>query len=176
MAPFVRDERGAIAIQFALILPIFIVILIGAFELWKVLYVQQVLNDAAYQGVKLMVMQGRADYDKPGQPEDGSAVEDGAQQMIRRYMSRCPFVDPALRNDPNSDVLSVSVQYSPSDYPRCGNMAAVNVTLRWTVGREWAGRPSGGWLDFIGLSGDLTGYATGIVLCEREEDVLGVSP
>ncbi len=32
-----------------LLLPILIIIIIGAYEVWKILYVRQTLNDAAYQ-------------------------------------------------------------------------------------------------------------------------------
>ena len=56
MAAFLKDRRGAVAIQVVLLLPILIIIIIGAYEVWKILYVRQTLNDAAYQAVRLLVL------------------------------------------------------------------------------------------------------------------------
>ena len=165
MAGFVKDERGAIAVQVALILPLFIIILIGAFEVWKVLYMQQVVNDAAYQGVRLMAMQANS-----GEMDVPQATE----RMIRRYISQIPFIDPALKADPDSpDLLNVSIDYYP---PKCDNLVTIEVQLPWIVGREWRSRPSSGWFPFLKRQGTLTGRAEGVVLCERTEDVINAGP
>ncbi len=162
---FVDDERGAIAVQVALILPIFIIILIGAFEVWKVLYVQQVLNDAAYQGVRLMVMQANS-----GEMDVPLATD----KLIRRYVSQSPFIDPALRANPDDlNLLNVTLDYVP---PKCDNPVVVEVRMQWIVGREWRlnPNPTSGWFPFLGRPGTLTGRARGVVLCERVKDVLNV--
>ena len=166
MARLLRDERGAVAVQTALFLPILIIIVIGSFELWKVAYVQQVLNDAAYQGVRLMVMQANSqEIDVPWRTE----------RLIRRYVSTCPFVDPALKANPeNEELLDVSIQYYP---PRCGETVSIEVIVPWVVGREWRARPnSSDWLSFLGARGRLIGRAEGAMLCIRQEDVTGVGP
>lgn len=159
MADSMKDERGAVAIQVALFLPILIIIVIGGFEVWKVLHMQQVLNDAAYQGVRLLSMQ-----------PDHEDIPIQVEHLVRRYVSRAPFVDPALRANPrNEDLLVVGISYFP---PRCGQAVRVRLELAWTVGQGWASGPSGeSWLPFLGRRAVLRARAEGVVLCERAEDV-----
>mgnify|MGYP005841702921 CR=1 FL=1 len=79
-------ERGAISIQVALFLPILVIILIGGIEVWKVLYLQEVLNDAAYQGVRLFAMQ--PDHISP----DGSPIPLQVEALVKRYVASNPFI------------------------------------------------------------------------------------
>lgn len=161
MVGSMKKERGAVAIQVALIIPILVIIVIGAFEVWKVLYMQQVLNDAAYQGVRLLCMQPN-ELDIPLKTE----------KLVRRYVATAPFADPELRANPDGSLLRVTVSYYP---PQCGRQVKVTVALKWTVGREWlgaAGEPSSEWFPFLSRQAWLTGDASGPILCEREQDVL----
>jgi Flp pilus assembly pilin Flp len=167
MARFVKDRRGAVAVQVALLLPILIIILMVAFEVWKVLSLQQVLNDAAYQGVRLMVMQANAAGEEPRQTN----IPWQTERLIRRYVSRAAFVSPGLRSNPeDTGLLQVQMDYWPA---RCGNEITIEVQLYYVVGSQWRRPPSDGWLPFIGRAGRLTGRASGTVLCEREIDVTG---
>lgn len=159
MVAAMRGKRGAVAVQVAIMLPILVIIVIGAFELWKVLFMQQVLNDAAYQGVRLLCMQ----------PDHGD-ISIEVEQMVRRYVSQAPFADAALKADPrNEDLLHVGVYFFP---PRCGAPVAVSVDMEWRVGQPtWSrGGGPGTWLPFLGRAGTLTGRAEGVVLCERRDD------
>ena len=88
MARLVKSRRGAVTVQVALFLPILIVILVGAFEFWKVQYLQQVLNDAAYQGVRLLVSQANAP-EVEGMPVRDMRAE--TEMMIRRYVATQAF-------------------------------------------------------------------------------------
>lgn len=154
-----EPERGAVALQMAMILPILIIVAIGLFEVWRVLYLQQMLNDAAYQGVRLLATQ-------PNREE----IPEEVDKLVRRYVARSPFVDPALRDNPDSGrLLYVGTEWYP---PRCGSPVIVTVQMNWRVGQGWAGTSSdSSWLPFLGLAGTLTGRADGRVLCERAEDV-----
>lgn len=159
MVADVSKKRGAVAVQVAIMLPILVIIMIGAFELWKVLYMQQVLNDAAYQGVRLLCMQ----------PAHGDTTIE-VEQLVRRYVSQAPFADPALHTNPcDEDLLYVSVDAFPG---RCGSGVSVSVDMQWRVGQpNWTrGGGSGTWLPFLGLAGTMTGSAEGVVLCERRDD------
>jgi len=159
MVAIVSKKRGAIAIQVAILLPILIIIMIGAFELWKVLYMQQVLNDAAYQGVRLLCFQ----------PDHGD-VRIEAEQMVRRYVSQAPFAAPALKVNPDSEVLlDVSINV-PSG--RCGSGVAVTVDMPWRVGQPTfsSGGGEGTMFPFLGMTGELSGHAEGVILCERRDD------
>jgi hypothetical protein len=166
MVGFVEDKQGAVAIQVALFIPILVILLLGAYELWKVLYVQQVLNDAAYQGVRMVAMQPmgvarQGDRSSPRVPEM-------AERMIRRYVAQTPFIDPTLQQNPDDEqLLQVAIMYQP---PQCGNPVDVYVQLAWTVGREWGTDTASEWLPFLGWTWTLTGEAHGWILCERQED------
>jgi hypothetical protein len=165
MVGFVEDKRGAIAIQVALFIPILVILLLGAYELWKALYMQQVINDAAYQGVRLMAMQPL------GQDRAGNNTEIIAEQMIRRYISQAALVDPAFRENPGDPRLEVRFQSERGYF--CGSRILVRITMPWTVGREWGVGVSSSWLPFLGLTWTMRGQAEGWILCERAIDVGG---
>ena len=139
------SERGAIAIQVAIILPILIIAIIGMFEVWRVLYMQQMLNDAVYQGVRLMATQ-------PNHENMPNQVE----RLVRRYVSRSPFVSSSLRVNPDSPDLYVSIEFAA----RCGAPVAVSVQMPWYVGQGWSERDhdddEGDWLSFMRIGGVLT--------------------
>jgi hypothetical protein len=144
MASFLRDRRGAVTIQVVLLLPVLIVIIMGAYEVWKVLYVQQTMNDAAYQGVRLLAMQ-------PGY----SDANVQAENLVRRYVSQNSVVDippasPALE-------VHVIVPYPP----QTGQTVSIEVLMDWTVGEEWGVHA---WAPFLGLQRRLRAYAEGEVL------------
>ncbi len=165
MVGFVEDKRGAVAIQVALFIPILIIILLGAYELWKVLYMQQVVNDAAYQGARLMTMQPL------GKDREGNSTEIIAEQMIRRYISQAALADPALRENPGDPRLKVMFQSEHG--PFCGSHILVHVEMPWTVGREWGVSANSSWLPFMGFTWMMHGRAEGWILCERAIDVGG---
>jgi len=157
MVALLEEKRGAITVQVALFLPILILIVLGGFEVWKVLYMQQLLNDAAYQGVRVLALQPKKE-DTPLQVE----------AMVRRYIAEAPFVDPALKANPdNRDLLHVTVNVGNF---RCGDPISLEIALYWKVGQEWLGNPSG-WLSFLKMRGWLKARAEGVILCERQEDV-----
>ena len=39
MVGFLRDKKGAVTIQFLLLLPILLIVVVGGYEVWKILYV-----------------------------------------------------------------------------------------------------------------------------------------
>ncbi|MBC7236406.1 MAG: pilus assembly protein [Chloroflexi bacterium] len=160
-----KSERGAVAIQIALMLPVLIIILLGGYELLKVLYLQQVLNDAAYQGARLVSMQPLANVEVDGQELE---VVELAEKMIRRYVSRAAFVSPELRADPD-DRRHLQV-YILTSGGYCGERVEVIVAMPWIVGREWGLGVAGEWLPFLGRGGSLMGKAVGWVLCETQSD------
>lgn len=151
MVAFLRDRRGAVAIQVALFLPILVVIVIGAFEVWKILYVRQTLNDAAYQGIRLLCMQ-------PNHQDIAIQTE----ALIRRSAERNPFIRDLAQD---SELFRVQMQVDP----RCGHEVDIDLALTWTIGREWRGATSA-WMPFLGRIGRLRTSAVGWVLCERERD------
>ncbi|TFV66048.1 UNVERIFIED_ORG: pilus assembly protein [Bacillus sp. AZ43] len=53
----IREERGATAVEFALIVPLLIVLVIGIAEFGRAFQVQGTLSAAAREGVRLMALQ-----------------------------------------------------------------------------------------------------------------------
>jgi len=165
VGPVLKDKRGTVAIQVALILPILIIIVVGAFEVWKILYVKQTLNDAVYQGVRLLAM-------RPNHP--GIARE--AEALVRRSASRNQFVgDEALTTIP--PLFEVLVNdgggkcFSGDPYePLKPGSVSITVTYRWTLGKGLVGWafPEGSFLGFMQLPDlKMSASAGGPVLCER---------
>ncbi len=55
-----RNERGAAAVEFALILPVLLFLFAGIAELGRVFYLQATLAGAAREGVRVMALQDNA--------------------------------------------------------------------------------------------------------------------
>ncbi len=144
MAAFLRDRRGAVAIQVVLLLPILIIIIIGAYEVWKVLYVRQTLNDAVYQAVRLIVLQP---YDK----NTFSSTSVQAENLVRRYVDTNRFMDPA----------DLTVTVTVPVWPVCGEEVVVDATLQWVIGEDW-GRHQ--WIPFLGRPQQMRVRATGQIM------------
>lgn len=165
-----RDRRGTVAIQVALILPILIIIVLGAFEVWKILYVKQTLNDAVYQGVRLLAM-------RPMHP--GIARE--AEALVRRSASLNPFIgeEAFVTMPPMFEVLVRTGGgrcFSGDPYePMKPGSVSITVTYRWTMGkglRGWA-FPEDSFLGFMRLPDlKLSVSAGGPVLCDRKAPVV----
>jgi Flp pilus assembly pilin Flp len=52
-----RDERGAAAVEFAMVLPLLLVMLIGIFEFGRAWNIFQVITDTAREGARMAVVQ-----------------------------------------------------------------------------------------------------------------------
>ena len=55
---FAKDQRGSPAVEFAIVSPIFIVMLIGTFEFGRALYESNRMNAAAAAGARAIVIHG----------------------------------------------------------------------------------------------------------------------
>jgi Flp pilus assembly protein TadG len=55
--PRAREERGAVAVEFALVLPVLILLVVGAIEFGKVLSQYQVFQGAAREGARCAAVQ-----------------------------------------------------------------------------------------------------------------------
>lgn len=167
---FLKGKRGTIAIQVALILPILIIIVLGAFEVWKILYVKQTLSDAIYQGVRLLAM-------RPNHPNIRGEVE----ALVRRSASLNPFIgDEALTTTPLLFEVLVDdgggrcFGGDPHDPLKPANVS-VAVVYRWTLGKGLSGWvfPENSFLGFMRLPNlKVSASAGGPVLCERRPPVL----
>ncbi len=58
-ARFRRDRRGASIVTYALILPLFILLVFGILEIWRVVSVRQSLHLGTYQAIRTLSSTGR---------------------------------------------------------------------------------------------------------------------
>jgi Flp pilus assembly protein TadG len=157
---FLRDRRGTVAIQVALILPILIIIVMGTFELWKILYVKSVLNDAAYQGVRVLAL-------RPHHPN----IKEEAKALVRRSAARSPFIGDDAYSGTFAIVTTVDgggrcFANAPDEEDKPGSVV-VSLAYPWTVGKEFGGGRFQGFLDFLNFQGlVLRVTARGSVVCD----------
>ena len=103
-----RDERGASAVEFAMILPLLLVLVLGIPEFGRAFQVQSTLSAAAREGVRTMALQN-----DPAQ----------ARTMVR---SVAGSLNPALTD---ADI-AVAPAACPTTYP---STATVQVTVRYRL-------------------------------------------
>lgn len=53
-----RDERGAVAAEFALLLPVFLTILLGIIEFGMIMYGREIVTNATREGARAGITQG----------------------------------------------------------------------------------------------------------------------
>ncbi len=99
-----RSERGAAAVEFALILPVLILLVLGLMEYGRVYNVQVSLSNAAREGARTM------------------AIQNDAGKARTAARAAAPSVSPAL--------TSANVSVSPAV---CAAGSTVTVTVNYTV-------------------------------------------
>jgi len=59
MAVLVRDEKGLSALEMALLLPLFVLIIMGGFEIWKLMMLKRALYIGTYQAARYLASNDR---------------------------------------------------------------------------------------------------------------------
>ena len=80
------DERGAILVQFALLVPIFILIAVGSFEVWKAISVKRSLHSGTYQATRYLSL-------NPVEPLDPEEWREVAEGFIIPELANNGFVE-----------------------------------------------------------------------------------
>lgn len=99
-----RSERGAVAVEFAIVLPVLIMLVLGIVEFGRAFQVQATLAAAAREGVRIMAIQ-----DDPA----------GARAAAR---SASTSLDPALTD--------ADIAVSPASCAAAAGNATVTITYR----------------------------------------------
>ena len=73
-----RGRRGAAIVEFAVVLPLLMLILFGILEYGYLFFVQQTLTNAAREGCRIAVLQSTTNYATPGGVDDRIAELMGA--------------------------------------------------------------------------------------------------
>ncbi|WP_104136655.1 TadE/TadG family type IV pilus assembly protein [Arthrobacter sp. ZGTC131] len=108
------SERGAVAVEFALLAPVLIMILLGIMEFGRAYNVQTTLTNAAREGVRVM------------------AVSNKQADALTATTNAADTLSPKLRN---SDV-TIAFQTIPSTTPAptsCAPGRQVTVTIRYSL-------------------------------------------
>ncbi len=86
-----RDRRGVTAIAYMLILPIFIVLVFGILEIWKVMAVKQSLYLGAYKAARVLSWEGKS-YPLGDVWQWEARATDRASGIIREELDRNALV------------------------------------------------------------------------------------
>jgi len=78
MFALVRDKRGATVVTYALLFPIFVLLIFGGFEVWKIISIKQSLNAGTYQAARYLSNEGKGLPDDPDDWEaEAAAIAEG---------------------------------------------------------------------------------------------------
>jgi len=95
-----RDERGDAIIQFVLVLPIFIILVFGSYEIWKLVHIKQTLEDATIEAARYLSVEG---HYLDSFPADW---ESRARFIIAQELAN----EPILQDELGSVKLTVTVE------------------------------------------------------------------
>jgi Flp pilus assembly protein TadG len=134
-----QDERGASAVEFAFILPLLLVLVLGIAEFGRAFQVQGTLSAAAREGVRMMALQN-----------DPAA----ATSAVRNASGS---LNPAVRVE-DIDIALLDAAGNPTTVRTCPTTNAGTRSIRLTISY-----PMPYLTDFFGSGLELTG--TGVMRC-----------
>lgn len=100
-----RSERGAAIVEFALVVPILILLVFGIVEFGRVFYIQSTISGAAREGARAMAL-GDSDAEARARAQDALGSVDAALDP----KGACP--DPPGPNPPNA-VFEITYDFVP---------------------------------------------------------------
>lgn len=104
---FAEDRRGVVAVEFALVIPIFLLMTYGFMELGRALFIQNSLGHAVYEAQRYAIVHGAS--------SSSPADEDAIEAVI---LEKAGVLD--------GDLLTVDVTYSPDNEP--GSVVTIQAT------------------------------------------------
>ncbi|MFQ5342161.1 MAG: TadE/TadG family type IV pilus assembly protein [Anaerolineae bacterium] len=107
-----RDDRGDAIVEFVLVLPIFILMLFGSYEVWKLVHLKQSLEDATIQAARYLSVEGLYLMDEP--PGYPSSWQQNAWNIVYQELEN----EPLFRDVLSPDRLTVVVD-APYGEPDC---------------------------------------------------------
>ena len=124
MVAWTRDERGVTVITFALVLPIFLLVIFGMFDVWKIMSVRESMYLGLHEVAPYLTKEGRY---LAGSPEEWKAkAERITLETVRQELANNPFV-------PDNVVIQAKVHIDRPDLPKCQWLFTARVELPWTA-------------------------------------------
>jgi Flp pilus assembly protein TadG len=114
-----KRERGVAAVEFALILPVFLALVLGAIDFGYFFYVTEVVTNAAREGARA------GSVVDPGNGSTGAitTAETAAEQKVKAYL------DHGLLHSDSSVVVNADASYSNLTHD-----GSITVTIDYPVG------------------------------------------
>jgi Flp pilus assembly protein TadG len=91
-----RSRRGQALVEFALVAPIFFLVLFAIVEAGRFIFYYEVLNSATREGARYAIVHGENSFDPTGPPDDPS----GADVITRTRQSALGMVGSAVAVTP----------------------------------------------------------------------------
>ena len=143
-------ERGATAVEFAIIGGLFLVLLLGIFELGFMVFVQSVLDSSARDAARLIrTGQAQANSDPQSYFQTALCNEAGAVigcskifyqvQVLASWSATQTAVNTPPKRDKFGNLVSVGFNAGT-----CGQIVAVQVTYNYHFFTQWIGELLGG--------------------------------
>lgn len=130
-----RKQRAAAAVEFAVVAPVFILLLFGMIEYGRMVMVQQMLTNATREGARRAVLDGVTTQNVKDTVKD--YLDSGSITVNDSEITVSPDPSTAVFGDPVTVSLSIPfsrVSWLPSPmYLQNANMAASSVMRRESV-------------------------------------------
>lgn len=83
-----RKSRGQALAEFALVIPVFLLLLYGIIEFGRYVYTVQILNNAAREGARYAIVHGSGSLNSSGPAESGTTSVDPSGENVREVVRR----------------------------------------------------------------------------------------
>ena len=124
MVALTKDERGVTVVTFVLVFPIFILIIFGMFEVWKIVSVRESLHLGMRRVAAYLTKEGRY---LPDWWEDWEAeAEIITLRIVTQELANNPLV-------PDTVAIQAEVYIDRPDLPKCEWLFTARVEIPWTA-------------------------------------------
>lgn len=119
------SERGAVAVEFAIMLPFVLLLLVGMVEFGKVYNAQIVVTNSAREGARTMAITGNLEQAESGTIVAASSLSPALKKEHVTVSPNCTALDP---NFPALEYATVTVSYEV--LPVTGLIGPIEIAAR----------------------------------------------
>ena len=102
-----RNERGAAAVEFALVVPLLVLLLVGIAEIGRAYYLQTTLSGAAREGVRVMALSNDA-----GQARTAARNAASTLALTDAQINVAPLTGACVSTATSQPNATVTISYS----------------------------------------------------------------
>jgi Flp pilus assembly protein TadG len=122
------ERRGQALVEFALVAPIFFLLLFGLIDFGRYVYYVQILNNAAREGARYAIVHGAKGIPRTGPPDDPTGAS--VKSTVKNYLTGVIGQSSALTVDVCWDTKNGVGPACSGDNSR-GTPVSVNVTYQF---------------------------------------------